>query len=42
VGLNEKTIANYIQHQEKTDIAQDKLSVKEHEDPFSKGPHKQK
>ena len=34
VGLNEKTIAKYIREQEAHDIAQDKLSVKEHEDPF--------
>ena len=30
VGLNEATIKKYIQH----DIALDKLSVKEYEDPF--------
>ena len=34
VGLNEETIRKYIQDQEKRDIAQDKLSVKEYEDPF--------
>lgn len=34
VGLNEATIAKYIQEQEKHDIAIDKLSVKEYEDPF--------
>ena len=34
VGLNEATIRKYIQEQEKYDIAMDKLSVKEHEDPF--------
>lgn len=34
VGLNEKTIAKYIREQEARDIAQDKLSVKEYEDPF--------
>lgn len=34
VGLNEKTIAKYIREQEAHDIAQDKLSVKEYEDPF--------
>lgn len=35
VGLNEATIKKYIQDQEKADIALDKLSVKEYEDPFS-------
>ena len=34
VGLNEATIQKYIQDQDKHDIAQDKLSVKEYEDPF--------
>ena len=34
VGLNEATIRKYIQDQEKSDIMQDKLSVKEYEDPF--------
>lgn len=34
VGLNEKTIAKYIREQEAADIALDKLSVKEYEDPF--------
>ena len=34
VGLNEATIAKYIKEQESHDIAMDKLSVKEHEDPF--------
>ena len=34
VGLNEATIKKYIQEQEKHDIAMDKLSVKEFEDPF--------
>ncbi|MFC2477325.1 MAG: IS200/IS605 family transposase, partial [Catonella sp.] len=34
VGLNELTIRKYIQDQEKHDIALDKLSVKEFEDPF--------
>ena len=34
VGLNETTIKKYIQEQEKHDIALDKLSVKEYEDPF--------
>ena len=34
VGLNEATIKKYVQEQEKHDIAMDKLSVKEYEDPF--------
>ncbi len=34
VGLNEATIRKYIQEQDKHDIAVDKLSVKEYEDPF--------
>lgn len=34
VGLNEATIRKYIQEQEKSDVLQDKLSVKEYEDPF--------
>ena len=33
-GLNEATIKKYIQEQEKHDIAMDKQSVKEYEDPF--------
>ncbi len=34
VGLNESTVRKYIQDQEKDDIAKDKLSLKEYEDPF--------
>ncbi len=34
VGLNEETIKKYIQEQEQHDIALDKLSVKEYQDPF--------
>ena len=34
VSLNEATIKKYIAEQEKHDIAMDKLSVKEYEDPF--------
>jgi len=34
VGLNEATIRKYIEEQEKHDIALDKLSVKEYENPF--------
>ncbi|MFC2705750.1 MAG: IS200/IS605 family transposase [Olsenella profusa] len=38
VGLNEATIARYIRGQERADITQDRLSVKEYEDPFARGP----
>ena len=34
VGLDEATMKKYIQDQEKHDIAMDKLSVREYEDPF--------
>ena len=34
VGLNDATLRKYIEEQEKHDIAVDKLSVKEYEDPF--------
>ena len=34
VGLNQATIEKYIREQESHDIAMDKLSVKEYEDPF--------
>jgi len=37
VGLNEQTIRKYIQEQEKHDIAMDKLSVKEYDNPFKGG-----
>ena len=37
VGLNETTIKKYIAEQDKHDIALDKLSVKEYEDPFKGG-----
>ena len=36
VGLNEATVIKYVQDQEKMDIALDKLSVKEYENPFNK------
>ena len=36
VGLNEATIIKYVQDQEKADIALDRLSTKEYEDPFGK------
>ena len=36
VGLNEETIRKYVREQEKHDIALDKLSVKEYEDPFKR------
>ena len=34
VGLNDATVRKYIQDQERADILQDKMSVKEYEDPF--------
>ena len=34
VGMNEATIKKYKEEQEKHDIAMDKLSVREYEDPF--------
>ena len=37
VGLNEATIKKYIQEQESHDIAKDKLSAKEYEEPFKGG-----
>ena len=37
VGLNEATIAKYIREREEADIALDRLSVKEYEDPFPRG-----
>ncbi len=40
IGLNEATIRKYIQEQEKHDIALDKLSVREYEDPFKGGGKK--
>ena len=36
VGLNEATIVKYVQDQEKVDVALDRLSIKEYEDPFEK------
>ena len=36
VGPDEATIAKYIREQESHDIALDKLSVKEYEDPFKR------
>lgn len=41
VGLNEDTIAKYIREQEAHDIALDKLSVKEYEDPFRRGKRRE-
>lgn len=35
VGLNEATVAKCIREQEAADVALDRLSVKEYEDPFS-------
>ena len=34
VGLNNQTVAKYIREQEGHDIAMDKLSVKEYQNPF--------
>lgn len=34
VGLNEATIKKYIQEQEAHDIAMDKVTEKEYQDPF--------
>ena len=42
VGLNEATVRKYIQEQEKNDIAQDRLSVKEYEDPFGEDKENKK
>ena len=36
VGLNEATVTKYIREQEKQDQTQDKLGVKEYEDPFKR------
>ena len=37
VGIHVATVKKYIQDQEKYDIAMDKLSVREYEDPFKGG-----
>lgn len=42
VGLNEETVRKYIVEQEKDDIAKDKLSVKEYEDPFGEDKENRK
>ena len=34
VGINDATVAKYIREQERYDIAMDKLSVKEYQNPF--------
>jgi putative transposase len=34
VGLNEATIAKYVREQDKHDQMMDRISTKEHEDPF--------
>ena len=36
VGLNEATIAKHVREQEAHDMALDKLSVKEYDDPFAR------
>ena len=38
VGLNDTTVRKYIRDQERADIRQDKMSVKEYEDPFGAKP----
>ena len=38
VGLNDTTVRKYIRDQEGADILQDKMSVKEYEDPFGAKP----
>lgn len=40
VGPDEATIAKHVREQERADIAQDRPSVKEYEDPFARGPQK--
>lgn len=35
IGRNEKTIAEYIQNQEKEDMIADQISIKEYTDPFN-------
>lgn len=40
VGLNDATVKKYIRDQERADIMQDKMSVKEYEDPFGAKPGK--
>lgn len=38
VGLKDATVRKYIRDQERADILQDKMSVKEYEDPFGAKP----
>ncbi|MEI3293860.1 MAG: IS200/IS605 family transposase [Thomasclavelia ramosa] len=42
VGLNDQTVAKYIREQEGHDIAMDKLSVKEYQNPFEDKEMKKK
>lgn len=42
VGPDEATIAKYIREQERADIALGRPGVKEYEDPFARGPQKQR
>ena len=42
VGLNDQTVAKYIREQEGHDIAMDKLSVKEYQNPFEDKKKKSK
>ena len=38
VGPDEATIAKHVREQGRADIAQDRLSAREYEDPFARGP----
>ena len=38
VGLNDATVRKHIRDQERADILQDKMNVKEYEDPFGAKP----
>lgn len=42
VGPDEATIAKHVREQERADIALDRPGVKEYEDPFARGPQKQR
>ena len=42
VGINDTTVAKYIREQEQYDIAVDKLSVKEYQNPFEDKEIKEK
>lgn len=42
VGMNEATAAKHVREQEAADIAPGKSGVKEHGDPFSRGPKRKR